>query len=54
MQAIEPLAGGGALKLTIATYLTPLGRDLHARGVPPDVRRRPPPAGARDRSPSRG
>jgi C-terminal processing protease CtpA/Prc len=37
MQAIEPLSGGGALKLTIATFVTPRGRDLHGRGVPPDL-----------------
>jgi carboxyl-terminal processing protease len=37
MQAIEPLADGGALKLTVATYRTPAGRDLSARGVQPDV-----------------
>jgi carboxyl-terminal processing protease len=37
MQAIEPLEDGGALKLTVATYRTPAGRDLSARGVQPDV-----------------
>jgi carboxyl-terminal processing protease len=37
MQAIEPLDDGGALKLTVATYRTPAGRDLSARGVQPDV-----------------
>ncbi len=37
MQAIEPLSDGGALKLTVATYRTPAGRDLSARGVQPDV-----------------
>jgi carboxyl-terminal processing protease len=37
VQAIEPLPTGGALKLTIATYRTPLGHDLHGHGVIPDV-----------------
>jgi carboxyl-terminal processing protease len=37
VQAIDPLVGGGALKLTIANYRTPLGHDLHAHGVRPNV-----------------
>jgi len=37
VQEIEPLDDGGALKLTIATYYTPKGRDLHGHGVQPDV-----------------
>jgi carboxyl-terminal processing protease len=28
--------GGGALKLTIAVYLTPKGRDINLRGIQPD------------------
>jgi carboxyl-terminal processing protease len=36
IQAIVPVPGGGALKLTVATYRTPDGIDLHNRGVRPD------------------
>lgn len=41
LQSVEPLANGGALKLTIAEYLTPKGRDLHARGVVPNIPAKP-------------
>jgi carboxyl-terminal processing protease len=37
LQSVEPLANGAALKLTIAEYLTPKGRDLHGTGVVPNV-----------------
>jgi carboxyl-terminal processing protease len=37
LQSVEPLANGGALKLTIAEYRTPKGRDLHGRGVTPTI-----------------
>lgn len=37
IQAVVPVAGGGAVKLTVATYRTPNGLDLHGRGVRPDV-----------------
>jgi carboxyl-terminal processing protease len=37
LQSVEPLANGAALKLTIAEYLTPKGRDLHGTGVIPNV-----------------
>ena len=33
----SPVAGGGAVKLTVATYRTPNGLDIHGRGVRPDV-----------------
>ncbi len=36
VQAIIPLQTGGALKLTIARYLTPRGRSIDGRGVEPD------------------
>ncbi|RKO66007.1 S41 family peptidase [Desulfofundulus salinus] len=36
VQAIIPLETGGALKLTIARYLTPGGRSIDGRGVEPD------------------
>lgn len=38
VQRVYPLAGGAALKLTIARYLTPNGRALPAGGLIPDVR----------------
>ena len=38
VQSVRPLANGGALKLTTATYRTPNGRDLAERGVRPSVR----------------
>jgi carboxyl-terminal processing protease len=37
LQSVEPLTNGAALKLTIAEYFTPKGRDLHGRGVVPDI-----------------
>ena len=37
IQAVIPVPGGGAVKLTVAEYLTP-GRSLHGRGVLPDVK----------------
>jgi carboxyl-terminal processing protease len=38
VQSIRPLSGGGALKLTTATYLTPAGNDLAGQGIRPSVR----------------
>jgi len=37
VQTVEPLAGGGALALTTARYLTPAGEDISRRGVAPDL-----------------
>ncbi len=36
VQTLEHLTGGGALRLTVAKYLTPSGRDLHGQGLEPD------------------
>ena len=36
VQSIYTL-GDGALKITTARYLTPNGRDIHHRGIEPDV-----------------
>ncbi|HHX86820.1 MAG TPA: peptidase S41, partial [Firmicutes bacterium] len=36
VQTLEHLAGGSALRLTVAKYLTPCGRDLHGQGLEPD------------------
>lgn len=41
LQSVEPLANGAALKMTIAEYATPKGRDLHGRGVIPTIRATP-------------
>lgn len=37
VQHLERLAGGNALRLTVAKYLTPSGRDLHGQGLDPDL-----------------
>jgi carboxyl-terminal processing protease len=42
VQEIDRLPAGGALKLTVATYRTPTGRDISAGGVVPDVGTRQP------------
>ena len=44
MQAIEPLADGGALKLTVARFLLAGARAVDGRGIIPDLAV---PAGAR-------
>jgi carboxyl-terminal processing protease len=41
LQSVEPLANGAALKLTIAEYRTPKGRDLHGHGGIPNIRATP-------------
>lgn len=38
IQTTHPLANGGALKFTTASYLTPKGFDLGRRGLVPDVK----------------
>jgi len=37
VQSLFPLPGGGALKITIARYLTPSGRSIQHHGIEPDV-----------------
>jgi len=37
VQAIEPLAAGGALKLTVARFTLPGGLVVEGRGIDPDV-----------------
>ena len=37
IQSTRTLANGGAIKFTVASYLTPRGFDLGTRGLPPDV-----------------
>lgn len=46
VQEIVRLPSGGALKLTVARYLTPAGVDISRGGVQPDVRSRHPLAAA--------
>jgi len=37
VQSIYPMPDDGALKITTARYVTPLGRDIHHKGIQPDV-----------------
>lgn len=37
VQAVDPLANGDALELTVARYYTPLGADISSRGVVPQI-----------------
>ncbi len=37
VQTILPLPGGASLKITIASYLTPLGRSINHRGIEPTI-----------------
>ena len=37
MQTVLPLSGGAELKITIASYRTPLGRDINHKGLEPSI-----------------
>ncbi len=37
VQVVRPLSDGSALKLTVARYYTPSGRDIQATGIIPDI-----------------
>lgn len=37
VQSIYPLPDSGALKITTARYVTPLGRDIQHKGIKPDI-----------------
>jgi carboxyl-terminal processing protease len=37
VQTIYPMPDSGALKITTARYVTPLGRDIQHRGISPDI-----------------
>lgn len=37
VQTVKPLTDGSAIKFTIAKYFTPKGRDIHGKGVTPDM-----------------
>ncbi len=50
VQAVQPLAAGAALKLTVARYLTPGGADLSRGGIRPDLWAPDDPSTPRDES----
>jgi len=37
VQTVIPLSDGSALRLTTSKYYTPLGREIHGKGVTPDI-----------------
>ena len=37
VQSVIPLKDGSAVKLTVSTYYTPAGRNIHGTGITPDV-----------------
>ena len=37
VQTVKPLTDGSAIKFTIAKYFTPKGKDIHGKGVTPDM-----------------
>ena len=37
VQSIFNMSNGGALKITTARYVTPLGRDIQHKGIEPDI-----------------
>ena len=37
VQTVLPLAGGASLKITIAAYVTPLGRNIEHKGIEPNI-----------------
>ncbi|MCM8801457.1 MAG: S41 family peptidase [Candidatus Omnitrophica bacterium] len=37
VQTVIPLADGSALRLTTSKYFTPLGREIHGKGIIPDI-----------------
>ena len=37
MQTVLPLSGGAELKITVASYRTPLGRDINHKGIEPSI-----------------
>jgi carboxyl-terminal processing protease len=38
VQSVMPLGDGSALKLTVSEYFTPDGREIHKKGIEPDVK----------------
>jgi carboxyl-terminal processing protease len=37
VQTVIPLGDGSALRLTTSKYFTPLGKEIHGKGVIPDI-----------------
>ncbi len=37
VQTVLPLSGGASLKITIASYVTPLGRNINHKGIEPNI-----------------
>ena len=37
VQTVLPLSGGAELKITVASYRTPLGRDINHKGIEPSI-----------------
>jgi carboxyl-terminal processing protease len=37
VQTVFPLSGGAELKMTVASYRTPAGRDIDHKGIRPDI-----------------
>ena len=37
VQSLQPFNDGGALKMTVAHYLTPKDKDIHLKGIEPDI-----------------
>ena len=37
VQTILPLSDGSAVKLTVQDYYTPSGKNIHGKGITPDV-----------------
>jgi len=46
VQTVLPLSGGAQLKITIAAYRTPAGRDINHKGIQPNIVVNPPAAGS--------
>jgi carboxyl-terminal processing protease len=38
VQTVVPLTDGSAIKLTIEKYYTPKGRNIHGKGITPDIK----------------
>jgi carboxyl-terminal processing protease len=50
VQTVLPLPGGASLKITIAAYLTPLGRNINHKGIEPSIVVVQKPHGSADRA----
>jgi C-terminal processing protease CtpA/Prc len=43
VQTIIPISGGSGIRMTTAKYYTPLGVEIHGKGISPDIEAGPPP-----------